>query len=112
MSELLESLPKETLCAVDLDETDVELVLKVIQSFEPFGVAARTLTESLLIQLKVFQRIPLESRSHRTPRAKFDLLAKKDRENSEEDDLSRAELGEAIALIQTLNPTPERVWEF
>ena len=52
MSELLESLPKETLCEMDLDQTDVELVLLVIQSFEPLGVAARTLTESLLIQLK------------------------------------------------------------
>ena len=47
VSELLESLPKETLCEVDLDQTDVELVLQVIQSFEPLGVAARTLTESL-----------------------------------------------------------------
>ena len=108
VSELLESLPKETLCEVDIDETDVELVLQVIQSFEPLGVAARTLTESLLIQLKSFP----ES-SHRRAEAiellkqSSDLLAKKDYARiQKKHELSRAELGEAIALIQTLNPTP------
>ena len=108
VSELLESLPNEIFCEVELDETDVELVLGVIQSFEPLGVAARTLTESLLIQLK-----SLPENSHRRVEAielleqSSDLLAKKDYLRiQKKHDLNRAELSEAIALIQTLNPTP------
>lgn len=108
VSELLESLPNETLSEVDLDETDIELVLQVIQSFEPVGVAARTLTETLLIQLK-----NLPETSNRRAEAiellkqSSDLLAKKDYARMQKKHhLNRAELGETIALIQTLNPTP------
>ena len=108
VSELLESLPKETLCEVDLDETDVELVLQVIQSFEPLGVAARTLTESLVIQLKSFpESFHRRAEAIELLNQSSDLLAKKDYARiQKKHELSRAELGEAIALIQTLNPTP------
>ncbi len=108
VSELLESLPKEILCEVDLDETDVELVLRVIQSFEPIGVAARTLTESLLIQLRSLPENPRRRvEAMELLKQSADLLAKKDYARiQKKHNLSKAELGEAIALIQTLNPTP------
>lgn len=44
---------KEIALLKHVDESKVEAVLRVIQTFHPFGVGARNLQESLLIQLKV-----------------------------------------------------------
>lgn len=108
-TEILESLPEEAFdLEPSLDESDIELLLQVIQSFEPCGVAARTLTESLLIQLDNLPD-PSDSKAAAIELLKqsSDLLAKKDYTKIQrKHDLSEVELGGAIALIKTLNPSP------
>ncbi|MCZ6890781.1 MAG: RNA polymerase factor sigma-54 [Gammaproteobacteria bacterium] len=92
--------------AVEIDE--VEAVLKLVQQFEPAGIAARSLQECLLLQL------------HQLPAAKpwrreaitlitehIDLLGARDfaaltRKSKLDDD----QLGQVIELIQSLNPRP------
>lgn len=86
---------------------EIEEMLKVVQSFEPAGVAARNLQECLILQLR---RVPI------TPSVKlaitildrcFDDFSKKHydkilkRTHSEEDDLR-----EAVNEILKLNPKP------
>ncbi|MFA7166351.1 MAG: RNA polymerase factor sigma-54 [Desulfoplanes sp.] len=47
----LETGTKDLAAQLDVDEESVEAVLKVIQNFDPVGVAARTPQECLLVQL-------------------------------------------------------------
>jgi RNA polymerase sigma-54 factor len=50
----LEIGTKDLAAQLDVDEESVEAVLKVIQNFDPVGVAARTPQECLLVQLDAF----------------------------------------------------------
>ncbi|MFA6810506.1 MAG: RNA polymerase factor sigma-54 [Desulfoplanes sp.] len=50
----LETGTKDLAAQLDVDEESVEAVLKVIQNFDPVGVAARTPQECLLVQLDAF----------------------------------------------------------
>jgi RNA polymerase sigma-54 factor len=97
------SLPENR---VDVDE--VEAVLKVIQNFDPPGIAGRDLQECLLIQLR---QLPEDTKW--LPQAKLlvkhylNLLGNRDypqlirRSRIKENDLK-----EVIQLIQSLNPRP------
>ncbi|MBD3609568.1 MAG: RNA polymerase factor sigma-54 [Gammaproteobacteria bacterium] len=92
----------------ELEMDEVEATLRQIQNFDPLGVAARDLQESLLIQLR-----PLPETTHWLPEAKqllqhyFELLAKRDfNQLSRKMKLSQDELTEVIQLIQSLNPRP------
>ncbi len=84
--------------------SDVELVLAVLQTFDPSGVCARNLNECLAIQLKERDRYDPAMRAlveH------LDLLAKRDlaglrRICGVTDD----DLADMIAEIRTLNPKP------
>ncbi|MDY0249000.1 MAG: RNA polymerase factor sigma-54 [Pseudomonas sp.] len=96
---------------IEMDE--VEMVLKRVQQFEPTGVAARNLSECLLLQLHV-----LPSDTPRLTEAKklctehLALLGSRDynqlmrRMRIKEDALK-----EIVQLIQTLNPRPGSVIE-
>ncbi len=104
VEEIHEGLPAEF--AVELDE--VEAVLHRIQRFDPPGVGARDLRESLILQL---DQLVEPGRWHesavRLIRDQFELLARRDYAQLRRRlKLSEEELVEVVRLIQSLNPRP------
>lgn len=98
---LLKDLP-------DLELDEVEAVLHVVQNFDPPGIAARDLRETLLIQTRQLDPdIPWLEEAIVLLDRHFALLAKRDynqlkrRMKLEEEDLI-----EVIRVIQSLNPRP------
>jgi len=91
---------------VELDE--VEAVLKRIQHFDPVGVAARTPSECLAIQLKHLEPdTPWRNEAILLVEQFMELLGSRDyRTLARKAKLKEQQLGEAIRLIQTLNPHP------
>ena len=84
--------------------SDVELVLAVLQAFDPPGVCARNLTECLAIQLKERNRFDPAMRTlveHLELLAKRDLAALRRLCGVNDEDLT-----DMIAEIRTLNPKP------
>ncbi|GIU19338.1 MULTISPECIES: RNA polymerase factor sigma-54 [unclassified Shewanella] len=90
----------------ELDE--VEAVLKRIQHFDPIGVAARNLSECLLIQLAQYAAdTPHIENARLLIKDYLDLIAGRDfRQLMRKTKLKEDELRDAITLIQTLNPRP------
>jgi len=94
---------------MELDQAEVVTVLRIVQHFDPPGIAARDLRESLLLQLQ--QRpdeTPQRDIALRLLERHFDLLAARDytqlrRRLKLEDE---AQLLAVIRLIQSLNPRP------
>jgi RNA polymerase sigma-54 factor len=84
--------------------SDVELVLAVLQTFEPPGVCARNLTECLAIQLKDRDRY---DPAMQTLVAHLDLVAKRDLAGLRRlCGVSDEDLADMIAEIRMLNPKP------
>ncbi|MGS0680407.1 RNA polymerase factor sigma-54 [Shewanella sp. 125m-7] len=90
----------------ELDE--VEAVLKRIQHFDPIGVAARDLSECLLIQLAQYAAdTPHIDNARLLIKDYLDLIAGRDfRQLMRKTKLKEDDLRDAITLIQTLNPRP------
>ena len=95
---------------ITTSKEEVELVLKIIQEFDPFGVGARNLQECLLIQL---QRKQKESPSDilelaiKIIRRYFNEFAKKHYTKiMKRAEISEEQLKKAIDEILTLNPKP------
>ncbi len=91
---------------IEMDE--VEMVLKRVQQFEPTGVAARDLSECLLLQLQVLpSNTPWLTEAQKLCTEHLALLGSRDynqlmrRMRIKEDALK-----EIVQLIQTLNPRP------
>ncbi|MDH5446908.1 MAG: RNA polymerase factor sigma-54, partial [Gammaproteobacteria bacterium] len=102
--EILQSMPEEL--EVELDE--VEAVLHRIQHFDPVGVAARDLRETLAIQLK---HLPIDSpwmgKATELVDDYFDLLANRDyNQLMRKLAVNEDQLKEIIQLIQSLQPRP------
>lgn len=93
---------------IEIEEDEVEAVLHRIQYFDPPGVAARNLQESLSLQLK---QIPIESKWLEKAQILvdeyFSLLADKEyNQLSKKLKINEEELKEVLHLIQSLNPRP------
>ncbi|NMH65256.1 RNA polymerase factor sigma-54 [Shewanella salipaludis] len=103
MEEILDAMGNPE---IELDE--VEAVLKRIQHFDPIGVAARDLSECLLIQLAQFAAdTPHIDNARLLIKDHLELIAGRDfRTLMRKTRLKEDELRQAIALIQTLNPRP------
>jgi len=92
--------------ALGVTQADVERVLKVVQSFEPPGIAARDLRECLLIQLEQLDA------PHRDPAMAIvrdhleDLTKHRFTRITRALGISRETLKAALALIQRLQPHP------
>lgn len=93
---------------IEVDEPDLERVLKVVQGFDPPGIAARSLEECLEIQL---QRMDIDHPSKELAK-KIVTKYLKELGNKHYDKLLKSlkidtdELKSAIELIQRLNPKP------
>lgn len=103
-----EQYPEEFM-DVELDE--VEAVLHRLQQFDPPGVAARDLSECLIIQLKQFSpETPLRPEALRLCRDYLALLGNRDYKSiMRKMRIKEDSLQSVIELIQTLNPRPGSV---
>ncbi|MEO5703090.1 MAG: RNA polymerase factor sigma-54 [Gammaproteobacteria bacterium] len=92
----------------DIKIEEIEAVLHRIQNFGPPGVAARNLSECLLLQLQQFcPDTPCLAVAKRLVTNHLDLLANHDyAQLMRQMKLSELDLGTAVELIQNLNPRP------
>lgn len=103
-TELVDAMPAE----LDFDIDEMEAVVKLVQSFDPPGIGARSLAECLKLQLlELPSDTPWRDQAISVVCDHFGLLA-----NREFVALARRlrladdELADVIALIRTLNPRP------
>jgi len=96
----------------DVEIEDLEAVLTVIQQFEPTGVGARSLSETLLLQLNTKdKKNPYVMTSIKLVEEHFDLLSGHDFKRIkkiyalDDDDLTTV-----VQLIQSLSPRPGRAF--
>jgi RNA polymerase sigma-54 factor len=105
LEEIQQSLPDNL--SVEIDE--VQAVVHQIQNFDPAGVAARDLSECLLLQMRALgpDTPHLENARRVATTENLALLANRDfKQLKRTTRLSPEDLQEAIQLIQHLNPRP------
>ncbi len=105
----LESLSDDILfkLGIETNEDELEGILKVIQGFEPVGIAARDLQECLLLQLDVDNPTESQANARRIVEDCFDALAKKHYSKiSQKLNITEEQLKSAIDEIVRLNPKP------
>ena len=96
---------------IEVHLEDLERILKQIQQFEPTGVAARDLQETLVLQLKALPNNPYVVTALQLINENFDWLSYHDhRRIKKVYGLSDEELTTLLKLIQTLNPRPGRAF--
>jgi len=87
----------------------IEHVLSTIQQFEPTGVGARSVQESLLLQLSLKSKTPFVVTAIQLITEHFDWLSFHDSKRIKKMyALDDNELTQVLKLIQTLNPRPGR----
>ncbi|WP_373017224.1 RNA polymerase factor sigma-54 [Thiomicrorhabdus sp.] len=87
----------------------LETVLGIIQQFEPTGVGARSVQESLLLQLMNMQQTPYVVTARQLISEHFDWLSFHDHKRIKKlYGLNDEELTKLFKLIQSLNPRPGR----
>jgi len=98
---------------VDVNEDEIEETLKKVQGMEPAGIGARSLQESLLLQIS--DKIEKEPEEHKKARVlankilknHFEQFTKKHYQKLQKNlFISESELKEAIEEILKLNPKP------
>ena len=104
----IEELQLEFASDPDIGREEVEAVLHRIQQFDPPGIGARDLRESMLLQLKQYPaETPWLAEAKRLANEHFDLLAHRDYSLiMRRMKLSEPDLQLVIALLQTVNPRP------
>ncbi len=89
------------------DEKTIEKVLRLVQELDPPGVAARSLEECLIIQLKRKKLTPGIERAIEILERSFEQFSKKHyKKLIQKHGISEDELREAISEIEKLNPKP------
>lgn len=92
-----------------ISPADLEHVLGVIQQFEPVGVGARSVQESLLLQLANMQKTPFVMTAIQLITEHFDWLSFHDSKRIKKMyGLDDDQLVHLLKLIQSLNPRPGR----
>ncbi len=93
---------------LELEHDEVEAVLHRIQQFDPIGVGARTLQESLQLQMRQFDAsTPWLKQAKILVRDYFTALSNRDYSKlARKLKLSTEELQQVLGLIQSLNPRP------
>ena len=95
----------------DLEELELDEVVavqKLLQQFDPCGVCSQSLSECLLVQLNQFDpKTPLLESAKLIVKQYLPILGSRDyRQLMRRTKLKEAELSQAVALIQSLNPRP------
>ncbi|MGN7515253.1 MAG: RNA polymerase factor sigma-54 [Allomuricauda sp.] len=90
-----------------VEEEKIEEVLKIVQDLDPPGVAARSLDECLIIQLKRKEQKPSVELAINILERSFDHFTKKHYSKLlRKHHVSEEELKDAISEIEKLNPKP------
>jgi len=90
-----------------VEEEKIEEILKVVQDLDPPGVAARSLDECLIIQLKRKEQKPSVELAINILERSFDHFTKKHYSKLlQKHHVSEEELKDAISEIEKLNPKP------
>jgi len=90
-----------------VEEEKIEEVLKIVQDLDPPGVAARSLDECLIIQLKRKEQKPSVELAINILEKSFDHFTKKHYTKLiQKHHISEEQLKEAILEIEKLNPKP------
>lgn len=94
--------------ALDVTEEEVEKAIEFVQQMEPAGICARSVNESLILQIKAFNELDSDARlALKILRSHFTELTKKHyntimtRSGATKDELRRA-----LDVITSLNPRP------
>ena len=89
------------------DENTIESVLKTVQALDPPGVAARSLEECLIIQLKRKEINPNIEKAISILEKSFEQFTKKHyKKLLQKHNITKDELKDAISEIEKLNPKP------
>ncbi|MEM7543525.1 MAG: RNA polymerase factor sigma-54, partial [Pseudomonadota bacterium] len=106
LEELWEAISSGSDLEVEFDE--FEAALKRVQAFDPIGVAARDVSECLVLQLKQLEtQTPWLSEAVQCCSQYMNLLGVRDYSQlARRMKISKDDLAEVLALIQTLNPRP------
>ncbi|MEG3657465.1 RNA polymerase factor sigma-54 [Arenibacter palladensis] len=89
------------------DEKTIEKVLHIVQDLDPAGVAARTLEECLLLQLKRKELTPSIELAIQLLEKSFEQFTKKHYQKLiQKHNITEEQLKDAIAEIERLNPKP------
>ncbi|WP_161889465.1 RNA polymerase factor sigma-54 [Pontibacter russatus] len=92
---------------IETTEEEVEQVLRMIQTFDPAGIAARDLPECLLLQLARREQDPTTLLAERIIHEAFDEFSKKHYQKIQSKfNITEDELKKAVDLIIRLNPKP------
>lgn len=92
---------------LEVGEAEIEAVLRVVQQFDPPGIAARDLPECLLLQLERRPQDEATQNAERILTETFEEFTKKHYQRIQQKlDLEDDELKEAVAVILRLNPKP------
>nr|WP_288934948.1 RNA polymerase factor sigma-54 [uncultured Allomuricauda sp.] len=90
-----------------VEEEKIEEILKIVQDLDPPGVAARSLDECLIIQLKRKEQKPSVELAISILEKSFDHFTKKHYTKLiQKHHISEEQLKEAISEIEKLNPKP------
>ena len=99
------------LAGQEVNETEIERVLKIIQDFEPAGIGARNLQECLLIQLERKEQTPEIVMATNIIKNYFDEFTRKHYEKiSRGLQIEEKQLKAVIHEITALNPKPGNDW--
>lgn len=101
---------KEVARIMASEEQEVEEVLKVIQTFDPPGVGARDLKETLTIQLKQRGKYT-EPIKYILEKGMEDLAANKVSALAKATGISESQAQELVDLIKSLEPKPGRCYD-
>ncbi|MDH6303537.1 RNA polymerase sigma-54 factor [Parabacteroides sp. PF5-5] len=100
------------LAGQEVDDQEIEAVLKIIQDFDPPGICARNLQECLLLQLEKKEQTPDVKLAIRILKEYFDGFSRKHYDKILRAlNIDEAELKKAIQEITLLNPKPGGSWE-
>src|SRR6056297_166038 len=89
------------------DEKTIARILSLVQTLDPPGVGARSLEESLMIQLKRKELTPPIELAIEILKKSFDQFSKKHYQKLiQKHNINEEELKEAISEIEKLNPKP------
>lgn len=104
--ELVDAL-NQTYQTEPIEHDEFEAVIKLVQQFEPAGIASRSLAECLLIQLNQLPASPAQKVAMKAIRLDLSLITKVESKRlAKRLKCQESLLNEAIELIQTLNPSP------